>query len=161
MTHTTKWIDKVYIGCTDEGDIYISPPKWDCGWYWSFGYLGNNRRHYHLDSVVSESKKNMYDALIQHFNKAFIFRTDIEENAYHNKLWTFCELASTAYTLKEAAEVLGRGGSHFTTNPLAELIMNKDEVTRINEIVLPAIFDKIGEILAEVIAGLQEGKNNV
>lgn len=38
---------------------------------------------------------------------------------------------------------MGRGGSHYTTNPLKELIKNEEEVKRINEVVLPAIFLEI------------------
>lgn len=62
-------------------------------------------------------------------------------------MWTICELFKTAYALKETAEVLGRGGSHYTTNPCAELIKNVDEVKRINEVVLPQIFEEIYKIL--------------
>jgi hypothetical protein len=56
-------------------------------------------------------------------------------------------LILTAYALKETAEVLGRGGSHCSSNPLADLIKNEIEVKRINEIVLPAIFDEIEKTL--------------
>lgn len=146
----TKWTKKYYIGRNDNGNIYLSAPKWDCGWYWGFGYLGNANCHYHLDGLASEYRTNMYDALIKHFDKAFIFKTEIEEDKYNNLLWQFCELVSTAYSLKETAEVLGRGGAHYTTNPLAELIKNEAEVKRINETVLPAIFDKLDEVLARV-----------
>ena len=63
-------------------------------------------------------------------------------------LWKFCELVLTAYALKETAEVLGRGGSHMTENPCADIIKNKDEVKRINEIVLPAIFNQIEKLFS-------------
>ena len=42
---------------------------------------------------------------------------------------------------------MGRGGSHFTSNPCKNLIINKDEVARINQTVLPAIFEEIYKIL--------------
>ena len=54
----------------------------------------------------------------------------------------------SAYTLKETAETLGRGGSHLTKNPCADIIKNEAEVKRINEIVLPAIFAEIEKILS-------------
>jgi hypothetical protein len=57
-------------------------------------------------------------------------------------------LVLTAYTLKNTAEVLGRGGSHMTNNPCKDLIINKDEVTRINNIVLPQIFYELYKLLS-------------
>lgn len=145
---TTKWTEKYYMGINNGQKIWLFPPKWDCGWYWGFGYLGNANCHYHLDGVAKD--KNLYDALLEHFKERFIFTANIEANAYSNKLWTFCELVQTAYTLKEAAEVLGRGGSHFTTNPCVDTIKNTEETARLNNEVLPAIFDAIGALLAEV-----------
>lgn len=83
----------------------------------------------------------MRDAMMEHFGDSLT----IGERG----LWTFTELAITAYALKETAEVLGRGGSHTTTNPCAELIKNEKEAKRINEKVLPAIFDEINRILTD------------
>lgn len=118
------------------------------GGYWGFGYLGNRNCHYHLDGI--EKDKNLYDALIEHFAEGFIFTDDVTESKYSNSLWTFCELVKTAYTLKDTAKVLGRGGSHLTTNPCAAIIKNQEEVKRINEVVLPAIFDAIAALLLQV-----------
>lgn len=117
--------------------IYLTLPTWDCGWYWSFGYLGNRRWHYHLDGFAAGRNICMHDALLSDYELV---------PALQAKLWVFCELAQTAYTLKGAAEVLGRGGSHQTTNPCAGVIKNPAEVERINKVVLPAIFAKIQEI---------------
>ena len=62
-------------------------------------------------------------------------------------IWTLAELFGTFYTLKEAAEVLEHGCSYYTTNPCKDTIINKGEVERINNVVLPAIFDEIYKIL--------------
>ena len=48
---------------------------------------------------------------------------------------------------KETAEILGRGGAHYTNNPCKDVIINTDEVTRINTVVLPAVFEEIYKIL--------------
>ena len=108
-----------------------------CGWYWGFGYLGNESCHYHLSSYQNGRNINMYDALKEDYQLA----PQIEKN-----LWLFCELAITAYSLKETAEVLGRGGSHMSVNPLCDLIKNPEEVKRINELLLPSIFEEIEKI---------------
>lgn len=141
----------------DNVRIYLEEPSWDCGWYWGFGYLGNSQEHYHLSAyqekqqafklkdgslkVITE-KRNMimYDCLKEDYH----LNPNIEKN-----LWKFCELVKTAYTLKETAEVLGRGGSHYTTNPVAITIKNEEEVKRINDKVLPAIFEQIKILIEE------------
>ena len=139
---------------SDGANIYISAPSWDCDWYWSFGYLGNNNEHYHLDSYQSKDhclalkdgthmiltekrNKHMHDCLLEDYDLV----PRIKEN-----LWTFCELALTAYSLKNAAEVLGQGGSYTTTNPAKDIILNKDTYTWINETALPAVFKEIEKL---------------
>ena len=122
---------------SDNAAIYLTKPSWDCNWYWGFGYLGNSREHYHLSSYANGRNINMRDALLEDYD----LNPRIEK-----QLWVFCELVETAYALKKTAEVLGRGGSHYTTNPLSDIIKNPDEVKRINEIVLPSIFNAIAEL---------------
>ena len=62
-------------------------------------------------------------------------------------LWAFCELALTIYTLKETAEVLGRGGSHMAKNPCADLIKDTGEVARINKLVIPTCLDTLYDLI--------------
>jgi hypothetical protein len=130
---------KLLIGVHNDEKIYLSPPSWDCGWYWGFGYLGNKNCHSHVDGLKKEGNTNLFDAFKNHFGKSLVVRD--------SALWTLCELFETFYTLKEAAEVLGRGGSHMSSNPCKDVIINVDEVTRINTVVLPAIFASIYELL--------------
>jgi len=88
---------KEFFGTIDGNEkIYYSKPTWDCGWYWAFGYLGNQNCHYHLSGFADGRNINMYDAL----------KEDYDLNPkLENQLWEFCELVQTAYTLKKAAEV--------------------------------------------------------
>lgn len=136
---TLKNYSKMLIGYNNNEPIYLSPPSWDCGWYWGFGYLGNKNCHYHVDGLGKG--KNLHDAFIEHFGDTLQIR--------ESHLWTLSELFETFYALKNTAEVLGRGGSHLTNNPCKELIINKSEVYRINNVVLPAIFDEIYKILEQ------------
>jgi hypothetical protein len=139
MKTLSNYPAKILIGTNCNEKIYLSAPSWDCGWYWGFGYLGNRNSHYHVDGLNAKENINLFDAFKKHFGSSLVVRD--------SQLWTLCELFKTFYVLKETAEVLGRGGSHFTTNPCSELITNKDEVTRINTVVLPAIFEEIYKIL--------------
>lgn len=129
---------KVYLGTVDNERIYLSPPSWDCGWYWGFGYLGNKNRHYHVDGLAKDC--NLFDGLKKHFGESFVVKNDRD-------IWTLAELFQTFYALKQASEVLGRGGSHYTTNPCSDIIKNMDEVKRINEIIMHQIFEEIYKIL--------------
>lgn len=128
---------KILIGKNNKENIYLSPPSWDCGWYWGFGYLGNEDCHYHVEGLAKDS--NLFDGFKKHFGNSLVVRD--------SQLWTLCELFKTFYILKETAEVLGRGGAHYTNNPCKDIIINTDETKRINEIVLPAIFEAIYKIL--------------
>jgi len=137
MKTLREYKKKTLLGIVDGQNIYLSAPSWDCGWYWGFGYIGNNNCHYHLDGLAKG--KNLHDAIIEHFGKSLTIRI--------SQVWEFAELIATFYTLKKTAEMLGRGGSHLTTNPCQEIIKNVKEAKRINETVLPAVFDAIYKIL--------------
>jgi hypothetical protein len=128
---------KVLLGRVDSRPIYLHRPSFDCGWYWGFGYLGNKDCHYHLDGL--NVNKNLYDALIEHFGDTLKIDKD--------KLWSFCEIVKTIYSLKESAEVLGRGGSHYTKNPCAEIIKKPDMVLEINSVMIPELINEMYKTL--------------
>jgi hypothetical protein len=129
---------KILLGKNNNENIYLSPPSWDCNWYWGFGYLGNNNCHYHVESLKKIEKYNfdkkvfeyefvnLYDGFKKHFGNTLIVRD--------SALWTLSELFETFYKLRNIAEIYNRGGSHLTTNPCKELIKNEEEVKRINNI---------------------------
>ena len=143
--YSTEWSERRYLGKRKEDRkmVYIAAPTWDCNWYWSFGYLQATGEHFHLNGLgYYKGNINWKDALERDYILNVKLRGD--------KLWKFIELAKTAYGLKEAAELLGRGGSHIfplaIENPLSEVIKNKSEVDRINQIVLPQVFEAINEL---------------
>jgi hypothetical protein len=132
MSLQIEGANKILLGqLKDTGEnIWISKPSWDCDWYWSFGYLGNRDCHYHLDDYQNGRNINMYDAL----KTDYILSENIKDN-----LWVFCELALSIYQLKHTVELLGRGGSHMTTNPCKDLIKDEAYTKHINEVVLPKV----------------------
>lgn len=134
---TLRNYTKKLIGKNHNENIYLDAPSWNCGWYWGFGYLGNRNCHYHFDGL--NKNKDLHGAIIEHFGSSLQIRT--------SDVWVFAELIKTFYNLKNTAELLGSGSSHLTSNPCKDLIINKDEVKRINEIVLPSVFDEIYKIL--------------
>ena len=133
---------------------YLEQAHWDCEWYWGFGYVhtftNNNKpensrdisSHYHFDSFNRDKDGRsccMYDGI-----KARLVELTVSDK----ELWTLCELMRTYYIMREYSDLLSRGGAHYTTNPKAELIKNDREYKRINEIVLPKIFDEIEALLS-------------
>lgn len=137
---TTKFQKRIKLGTVDNAPIFLSAPSWDCGWYWGFGYLGNKDCHYHVDGL--QKGVNLFDGFKNHFGESFILKNDSD-------IWELAELFATFYTLKEAAEVYERGGSHYTSNPIKGLIVNHAEVDRINNEIMPALFDCIYDLLTK------------
>jgi len=163
--------DYYLIGKDNNGKrVWLEKPSWDCGWYWGFGYLQTMRfdltpsaardidSHTHWKYRVAESNKNAHDWFIETFGEP---TTDIWGHPRKaekgtrmcrftdKQVWRLCELMATAYTLRETAEVLGRGKSNYGENPCVKVIKNTREAKRINSKVLPAIFAEIGKIFDE------------
>lgn len=135
--------NKVYFGHHIEWNekIWLTKPKYSCGWYWSFGYLGNKNCHYHLDGYQNGRNINMYAAL----------QTDYLLSPHiANNLWSFCEQAQTIYTLKEAADVLYRGGANYTTNPLRNFIISNNHNDNLNMVVLPKLLQNFWDQFSKV-----------
>ena len=133
------------------GGVYLKRPEWSCEWYWGFGYLQRwNYRtqdidfHTHINDEFSKlpdgRRSNWFDGMKALLDKGDVFKSDRDR-------WKFVEIVKTIYSLKETAEVLGRGGSHYITNPRAELVKNHDEVRRINCKVIPALIDEMYKLL--------------
>ena len=123
---------KIKIGYLEDGmtSIYLEKHSWDCDWYWGFGYLGNTRMHFHMDSmIVNESNGD-------HIVFDSISKLDVKLDPKIDG-WKLMELFSRAYILKEYAEMRYTGSAHITsTEPNVE---NKEEAEKINK--------ELGELL--------------
>ena len=157
--------DVYLLGIDEDGTKYwLQAPKWDCGWYWGFGYVetytNNNRpdlakdinSHQHIDSSFL-GKLEYYDTEKGCFRQGEyihnIFRCPkLSASTFtESEGWTLTELFNTFYSLKESAELFGRGGSHTTTNPCKDTLLNKEWTNHINTVLIPTITSKIIEIL--------------
>lgn len=137
---TIRDYSKALLGYNDKQPIYLSPPSWDCGWYWGFGYLGNKNCHYHIDGLSQKHGNiNLKDAIDKEFGETYNIRP--------SDRWTLAELFKNFYDLSKSAYLLGKGGSHLSTSPSKDVILNTDEADRINKIVLPHVFDEIYKII--------------
>lgn len=133
---STKFTKKILLGTRNDVKTYLEAPRWSCDWYWSFGNISTKNS---IESITGYYEtRNLHSVLTEDFE----LEPQIKKN-----IWTLCELIMSAIYLKDAAEVLGRGGAHYSSNPCKDIITNNSEVERINTIVLPSIFDKIQELI--------------
>ena len=134
---------KTFLGWNhDNQRIYLFAPQWACGWYWSFGNIGNSSLLTHIDCL--KDRCNLYDGIKKYFKDFKI--TD------ENDIWQFCDLFVTFYQLRETAEVYHRGGSNYSSHPiLKDVIINEEERNRINNVILPNIFKEIYNILHKYV----------
>ena len=145
--------DIYLLGRTADGTNYwLEEAKWDCGWYWGGGYVvtyTNNtnpsrakdlQSHQHFDGLFFK-KANMhgYDAFVDFF----------EETPFTEKeIWKICELMKSFYIAREYADMVCRGGAHYTDNPAKEFIKSDIIYKTINELQIPAIMESLYEILS-------------
>ena len=137
-----------YLLGMDENKVkyYLEKGKFDCGWYWSGGYIETFNRnksdinlHTHYDTgEVNGLRFSYYDDFDKIFKVCTL--TDSEK-------WKFHELMCTFYTATEAMKMSYRGGSHITTNPLSDLIQNKAIYDHYNNLI-----EKIHEELDKLLS---------
>lgn len=146
--------DCYLLGKDSDGVFYwLESPSWDCGWYWGFGYIEtytNNKNpsasrditsHQHFDGFVG--KKDAKGNYVHHINES----SDLVETVLtESESWELSDLMKRFYTLRESAEIFGRGTAHLTSNTRHDST-NKDIVKYINEVELPAIFKAVLDIL--------------
>ncbi len=157
------------LGRDEDGTNYwLERAKWDCGWYWGFGYVEtytNNKNphlskdinsHQHIDSSFMgqmqkydfEKKCSVNSEFVHNiFDSPLLFETTFTEK----EGWILSELFKSFYMLKDSAGMFGKGGCNVTTNPCAELIKNEDWAKQINHEILPLLFEKIYSILSPKI----------
>ena len=127
-------MDKIYLGNTTQcGSLYLSKHSWDCGWYWGFGYIGNNSCHMHIDSLMGAE----YD-----IRNIFDKGSPITQNQW----WIIRDLFKQAYALQKVADVYRHGG-HQTSKPgITDCIKNLEMAALINKD-LEVVLDKVWDFL--------------
>lgn len=139
------------LGVHDGREYWLEKPSWDCGWYWGFGYVEafTNRviskardiaEHTHFDSLFMRSGVYPKGAF-----ELFFQSTPLSEN----EVWKLTELMKSAYIARHYSDMLHTGGAHQTQNPCADIIKSDEEYKRINEVVLPSIFEEVKKLLTE------------
>lgn len=170
----TKKVDTAFgkkiflLGQDSEGiNYWLEAPKWDCGWYWGFGYIEtytNNKypsrakdinSHQHFSGFVGQQETYDYE------KKCFV-KSEYIHNVYENKKfakttfsenegWQLSELFKQFYLLREMAEYCNKkpvAGCNITT----VLTVDQGDLTewgeKINKVMIPKITNEIIRILS-------------
>jgi hypothetical protein len=130
-------MSRILLGKTADNErIYLSKHKWDCGWYWGMGYVGNNDSHFHFESYLKGTKYNVTD----HF---------VETKIIQNEWWILRDLFIQAYALKRCAEVYSHGGHQTSKEGITDIIRNEVLAKTLNAD-LEKILNKIWEVMEEI-----------
>ena len=156
MKNIIKWKNNsyYYLGTDCSGiNYFLNKASFDCSWYWGLGYIStftNNENpslsrdiasHEHFDyKFLKDITMNGYDK----FNSFFTIKN---KNLTDKNTWLLIELMETLYTLREYSDTIYRGGSHYTNNPLREIIKNPIEYDRINKELIPKLLNEIYNLL--------------
>lgn len=154
MTKINKKTDfafrkKIYLlGQDEEGTNYwMEEPTWDCGWYWSWGYVEtytNNRSpsnsrdinsHQHFDGLFLEGDYGRY--------KKFFKKSTLTEQ----EQWRLLELMRTGYTLKRAAGLFEKGSSYVASNDCYDVIKDQALYEDIVKVKMPAVISAVCNLL--------------
>ena len=144
---TFKLNNEVYLLGRRKSDnklVYMEIPSWDCGWYWGFGYIQTYTTtdllsHEHFDSLFLEH--DIYDSFKDYF---------IETPLDNEEIWQLLGYMKEFYVAREYAELLHHGNyiTHKAKN-IEEIQGSQEEEKRINEIILPKLFEKIDKLLTK------------
>lgn len=131
MELTTKHTKKIaIIDHPYHGLLYLDPPIWDIGRQWSWGYFQNKCTYKHLDTLTAGEFKDFLLPKYQDYD------------------YTLLELFENFKTLRQYSDVCYRGGCQYKRLPAMQaLLQNEEEHRRINEEVIPKIFDEVYKIL--------------
>jgi len=106
-------------GTYADGELlYITEHQWDCGWYWAFGYIGNRNNHFHLDSLLKQTK----------LASELFSDTKITNSQW----WIIRDLFIQAYALKAAAQTYKYGGHQTSLAGVTDILKNDEKVTVLN-----------------------------
>lgn len=153
----------------DKTAYWLEAPKWDCGWYWGFGYVetyvnkaGNQTNpknaydigsHQHISGFLGEQE--IYNLEKQCWTKGEYVTNLIDSKHFESttftedESWQLTELFKQFYLLVEMSDFTHKElpGCHITTSPVNHGDL-KDWYKKINEVMIPAITTKILEILS-------------
>ena len=145
--------------------VYLEGFKWDCGWYWGGGYIGNKNFHAHFDGAFLDTpdiRGHVLGNFVTPWTKLEDYRKDgavvvsngcsvwedittfLDDVPPHISAnwWRIKDLYKQFYALRQAADVFQYGG-HCSDQGRTEAELNKDQARAINlhiaQVIIPEI----------------------
>jgi hypothetical protein len=144
---TKREYPEIELGVVNGKRIFLCKPVWTTSGSWRFGFLKEYEeytnkwiRSYTIEGM--EKEVVFHEKFIRHFKSSFIVK-DIKQ------VFKLSELFYSFYIFKNVEEVYRFGGTYISENPCKEFIENKSESNKINQIILPEIFEAIYSVLEE------------
>ena len=131
---------------------FLRSATWNCDWYWGGGYVETYSNNNHPEHSSDINSTQHFDVLF--FDNPFqngydAFKKFFKETPFTDEeIWKIIELMKSFYISQEYSDMLYRGGAHYTSNPVTDIIKNEAEYKRINEKVIPEIMKELYKILA-------------
>ena len=144
--------------------VYLSGFEWQCGWYWSGGYIGNNNFQYHFDecflkpvdvrghplgNFTSPWQEKEGAKVISNgcsiWEDLDFFLDDVPKPL--NKIWwRIKDLYKQFYVIQNAAKVFQHGGHCTSGHTVKELSMSKAGSMNghIERVLIPCIMKELG-----------------
>lgn len=142
--------DVFLLGTIDGKYQWLEAPKWDCGWYWGFGYVEEYTSHKSPSKSKDIICHTHIDSLLKNKNLPFYELDKVFEQTTFNEKekWKLAELFKQFYLLREMADFTHheRLSSHITISPVDHGDL-KEWNEKINKEMIPKITDKILDIL--------------
>jgi len=124
--------EHIKLGMVGDEFCFLSKHAWHCDWYWGFGYVGNNKHHYHIESMIGAETD---------VDKIFS-STRLTQNAW----WITRDLFIQAYALKKASEVYRYAGYQIVETGITDVLKCQEKADHLNAD-LAIILDKVWDFL--------------
>lgn len=150
---TVNWYGKnyYYLGKDANGKkYYLAHPSWDCDWYWGFGYITTFSNNNCPEKSMDLDSWSHFDNMFLNKNKygGDVFKEFFKEYTIkESQVYDLIDYMTSFYALREAAEILGRGYSNITERAKSSLLIDKDEVAKINDVMIPELEERIIKLL--------------
>lgn len=131
--------DVYLLGRNTEGELmWLEAPKWDCSWYWGFGYVETYIRnaepsrardiqsHSHFSGLVGHQLKWDNGTGVQttgeYVHNVYDSPQLVETTFTSDEGWELSELFKEFYLLEDMAEYTHKqpAGCHLTTSPVTQ-----------------------------------------
>ena len=135
-------VDNIFLGRLKDMDerVSLERHKWDCGWYWAFGYIGNRNLHMHISALINhpEDYNPDWTDVGEQFSETWLTQS---------QWWILRDLFLSAYALKEAAKSYRHGG-HQSISAAPYRVISETRATELNAD-LSTLLDNIWKFLSD------------